>query len=409
MAYILQSLSLPEDVLKEIDTILFRFLWKNQNFNSRAHEKIKRSVLCLNSNEGGINMISIKDQQEIMLIRWLQRAYVGTTLTQQKVINYIFENIGGVEYIINSNTNSKDIQGLHLIKSNFWRKAIIAWIDLKKSGEKAQNYVPLFNNNDIKYKNKPLFIKKWIVMNCKYVHDFTHNGIPKTLNEVKNMIGNYGGLITDYLAVLNAINRCIINQNPPLSCQNIPPEFKMENKNLRAIVVRQKNITINSIYFWKRKFDIDLNKYFMIAIKSTKETKLRCLHLKLIHNIYPTNILLKKMFLKDSDRCDSCNQIDFIDHAFYRCQPIRKFWNDISNLISTTLNIHFTISPSQALLGLPSENSELTSRQRDEINHIILIAKLSIVKSKVSKNANIKVIFEQEIELRKSAFHIIKC
>ena len=115
------------------------------------------------------------------------------------------------------------------------------------------------------------------------------------------------------------------------------------------------------------------------------------------------------MFLKDSDRCDSCNQIDFIDHAFYRCQPIRKFWNDISNLISTTLNIQFTISPSQALLGLPSENSELTSRQRDEINHIILIAKLSIVKSKVSKNANIKVIFEQEIELRKSAFHIIKC
>ena len=110
-------------------------------------------------------MISVKDQQEIMLIRWLQRAYAGTTLTQQKVINYIFENIGGVEYIINSNTNSKDIQGLHLIKSNFWRKAIIAWIDLKKSGEKAQNYVPLFNNNDIKYKNKPLLIKKWIVMN----------------------------------------------------------------------------------------------------------------------------------------------------------------------------------------------------------------------------------------------------
>ena len=409
ITYILQSLCLPDDVLKEIDSLLFRFLWKNQNFNVRAHEKIKRSVMCLNSNEGGINMISVKDQQETMLIRWLQRAYMGNNLTQQKVINFIFGNIGGAEYIINSNTNSKDIQGLHLVKSHFWRKAIIAWIDLKKSGEKAQNYVPLFNNNDIKYKNKPLFIKKWIVMNCKYVHDFTHNGIPKTLNEVKNIIGNYGGLITDYLAVLNAINRGIINQNPPLSCQNIPPEFEMDNKKLRAIVVRQKNVTINSFHFWKRKFDIDLDKHFSIAINSTKEAKLRCLHFKLIHNIYPTNILLKKMFLKDSDRCDSCNQIDFIDHAFYRCEPIRMFWYYISNIISTKLNIQFTISPSQALLGLPSGNSQVTSRQRNEINHIILIAKLCIVKSKASKNANIKVIFEQEMELRKSAFHVIRC
>ena len=44
-----------------------------------------------------------------------------------------------------------------------------------------------------------------------------------------------------------------------------------------------------------------------------------------------------------------------------------------------------------------------------EINHIILIAKLSIVKSKVSKNTNIKVNFEQEIELRKKYFQIIQC
>ena len=33
VAYILQSLSLPEEVLNEIDTILFRFLWKNKDIN----------------------------------------------------------------------------------------------------------------------------------------------------------------------------------------------------------------------------------------------------------------------------------------------------------------------------------------------------------------------------------------
>ena len=409
IAYILQSLSLPDEILTEIDTLLFRFLWKKKNFNSRAHEKIKRSVLCLNGSEGGINMISIKDQQKVMLIRWLQRAYMGTSFTQQKVISYFLKNIGGIEYIINSNTNSKDFQGLHLVKSLFWRNAINTWIDLKKSGEKAGNYIPLFNNNDIQYKNKTLFIKKWINMNCKYVHDFTQNGIPKPLNQIRNIVGNYGGLITDYLAVLNAINNSSLYQLPKSMCANIPPEFKMDNKTLRSKIVKQKDITINSVQFWKRKYNLDLNNYFSLAINCTKEARLRCLHLKLIHNIYPTNILLKKMFIKDSDRCDSCNQIDFIEHAFYQCEPIKKFWNDISKLISTSLNIQFSISPPQALLGLPGGNSHISSKERNEINHIILIAKLSIVKSKATKNANIKVIFEQEIELRKSTFHIIKC
>ena len=409
VAYILQSLSLPEEVLNEIDTILFRFLWKNKDINVRAHEKIKRSVLCLDSSEGGVNMISVKDQQKVMLIRWLQRGFTGTNLTQHKIINYLFANIGGLGYIINSNINSKKIQGLHLIKSHFWRSTIEAWIDLKKSERHNEYDIPIFNNNDILYKNKPLFIRRWIDNNCKYLHDFIKNGVPRTLNEIRNIVGNYGGLLPDYLAVLNAISKMNRNPNLPASCQNIPPEFKMENKTLRAEIVRQKNITICSIDFWKRKFNIDLNNYFSIARKCTKETKLRWLHLRLVHNIYPTNILLKKMYLKDTNLCDTCNNIDFIEHAFYHCEPVQRFWNHVSQLISTRLNIHFNISPSQAILGIPMGSQQFSPKILHEINHIILIAKLSIVKSKVSKNTNIKVNFEQEIELRKKYFQIIQC
>ena len=286
---------------------------------------------------------------------------------------------------------------------------IEAWIDLKKSERHNEYDIPIFNNNDILYKNKPLFIRRWIDNNCKYLHDFIKNGVPRTLNEIRNIVGNYGGLLPDYLAVLNAISKMNRNPNLPASCQNIPPEFKMENKTLRAEIVRQKNITICSIDFWKRKFNIDLNNYFSIARKCTKETKLRWLHLRLVHNIYPTNILLKKMYLKDTNLCDTCNNIDFIEHAFYHCEPVQRFWNHVSQLISTRLNIHFTISPSQAILGIPMGSPQFSPKILHEINHIILIAKLSIVKSKVSKNTNIKVNFEQEIELRKKYFQIIQC
>ena len=77
-------------------------------------------------------------------------------------------------------------------------------------------------------------------MNCKYVHDIVNNGNIKTLNEIKLVVGNYGGLIPDYLAVYNALNRSRINLNPPLNCANLPLEFKLDNKRLRDIFVKQK-------------------------------------------------------------------------------------------------------------------------------------------------------------------------
>ena len=43
------------------------------------------------------------------------------------------------------------------------------------------------------------------------------------------------------------------------------------------------------------KMNAKIEDYFSIAHESTKESRLRLLHFKFIHNIYPTNILLNKM------------------------------------------------------------------------------------------------------------------
>ena len=246
-------------------------------------------------------------------------------------------------------------------------------------------------------------------MNCKYVHDIVNNGNIKTLNEIKLVVGNYGGLIPDYLAVYNALNRSRINLNPPLNCANLPLEFKLDNKRLRDIFVKQKNVEMPSVDFWKRKYNIDIKDNFLIANISTKETKLRYLHFRLIHNVYPTNILLKKMYLKDSNLCDACNNIDFIDHAFYYCRPVKEFWDNLSIIISTNLNMNIIITAPHALLGIPRGFLQICPQKIKEINHIILIAKLSITKARLTRYRNIQIIFEQEIEIRKSNFQFIKC
>ena len=56
---------------------------------------------------------------------------------------------------------------------------------------------------------------------------------------------------------------------------------------------------VYNIGFWKRKFGIDIERYFGNAITACKETRLRLSHFKILHNIYPTNILLRKIENKE--------------------------------------------------------------------------------------------------------------
>ena len=47
-----------------------RFCWQKDS-NQRAFEKIKRSALCTDAENGGLNMIDLKDMQAAFLLQWV--------------------------------------------------------------------------------------------------------------------------------------------------------------------------------------------------------------------------------------------------------------------------------------------------------------------------------------------------
>ena len=73
ISYIIQALALPDHVINRIDTLLFKFLWQKRFSNKKAREKVRRSVLCKPIEEGGLNMISLKDQQKVCLLKWIKK------------------------------------------------------------------------------------------------------------------------------------------------------------------------------------------------------------------------------------------------------------------------------------------------------------------------------------------------
>ena len=99
--------------------------------------------------------------------------------------------------------------------------------------------------------------------------------------------------------------------------------------------------------FWSRKFGLKIDEHiWSVPLLVTKETRLRVLKWKILHNIDPTNILLYKMKVRDDQMCSYCNDVvDYIEHFFFDCPTIKEFWNYTEQYIQITFNIqtHLTV------------------------------------------------------------------
>ena len=409
--YILQSLSLPYTVQKTIDDLIFKFLWK-KNAQTKVTERVKRSTLCLDVDSGGVSMISVITQQQVMLIKWLHRLLTKTSSTHFKIVNCIFEPVGGLNYFMRCTINKKQFMGLEQIKSVYWKNAMIAWIQLDKSAfvKEDQYHIPIFNNSLVLYKKKPVFFKKWLDSGIKFVHQMIINNSIKTFEEVKSEIGSYGSLMFDYFVVKNAIlNSNLINDLnlENTNDQNMTPMIYsiqlVSNKELRKIISK-KQPNLNCIEIWKRKLNIDISNHFGLAMKATKETRLRVLHFKILHNIYPSNVLLFKMGIKTSSRCDDCGELEFLDHMFFSCAKLLSFWRNINYKIEIIIGQDIQLTTNQALFGLTKADVNVSFTKINEANHLLLLAKLCIVQHRFRTPSNLSFIFEYEFLLRKKSF-----
>ena len=186
--------------------------------------------------------------------------------------------------------------------------------------------------------------------------------------------------------------------------------LEMDNKMLRTIIVKQNQpkVPLNCVVFWRRKLDIEIQSFFTLSIRATKETKLRALHFKLIHNIYPHNVLLQKMGIKTTNKCDNCNEIDFIEHMFVTCNRLKLYWAYVQRLIETKiLNNKMTLDTPTALFGLTREAVKCSNHTLNLANYVLLLAKFSIVKSKYSLNMDPKNMFDIELSIRKEKMGIV--
>ena len=153
----------------------------------------------------------------------------------------------------------------------------------------------------------------------------------------------------------------------------------------------------------EKKYSIDIQNYFVKAMIASKESRLRLLHFKILHNIYPTNILLSKMKTKTSDRCEYCKTHDFIEHFFFYCKRLEGFWKCVEQYIFLKTERKIIIVENVALFGVLGcdlyESKETTA---NNINMFLLVSKMCISKVKYGIARSPMVVFETEMALKEN-------
>ena len=174
---------------------------------------------------------------------------------------------------------------------------------------------------------------------------------------------------------------------------------QLTTKSVRINLVKRREKIPGSVSFWRKKFiDVDIMPYFKLLYDCTKETRLRTLQWKIIHNIYPTNILLYKMGKVNSSDCNYCGVRDYIEHFFCDCIVVRQIWHILEEKIEFILGHHFALSEIHKLFGVTKAN--VPACLVNKINHLLLIVKMCISKFKYGSYNDILLLLEYELKLR---------
>ena len=148
-------------------------------------------------------------------------------------------------------------------------------------------------------------------------------------------------------------------------------------------------------------YDVEILDINWQLVHKLKEGKLIALSWKILHNIYPTNITLLKMKLKDTSKCLHCdeNANDHIEHFFFSCKKIQVLWKEVKNDILRFMDINVLFNEQMVLLGAHYIQG-IDREQLYQINMVFAIAKLAISKYKFDPRRNIVDIYEDEVNIR---------
>lgn len=424
--YVMQSVGLPESVLVKINKILYKFLWQRRQSNKKAFEKIKRKTLQEDYDKGGLKMIDMIFTQKCFYLQWAGKLFYESGKENKDwtcIPKYHLEKLASLKQVFDISCKQNEVKNISKVQSEFWTEVLRTYLQYKKIVKKEDVdknnfiYQQIFLNSLVRFKKTILDFPKWRDKGINTVNDLIKQEENRilTFEEVHSKLGlNRAVTLFQYNAVINALPKNWLDwikserseaaaENNNYECEAI--RFNTKPKLIREYINKQtdnQNLThTHAQTLWRLKLNYELNKEtWMLPRLVTAETRLRELQWKILNNIYPTNILLNKMKVKLSNKCDLCpDKVDYIEHFFYECIYTRQFWKRVTSLLTGKIETKVEFTVNDILFGMVK--GEMSDNDFKLINYYILLGKMCIsIAKKTGSNVPIHLIFEQQLQLR---------
>lgn len=388
LTYAALALHLSDKTIKEIDKMLFDFVWKN-----RTHY-LKKTVITNSYENGGLNFLDFKTLNNTFKINWLKQLFQNPTSIWNIIPFHILSKLGGTDFFLVCNY---DIDKIPVKMSAFHRQAFLSWSLIYKHNFSPHSYL-IWNNKDILYKHKSLFKEYWFQNNIIWVDQlFNKDGL---LFTYKEFLAKYNIPVApgEYAEVFGAIPSgvCMLFRNQKrldvhkLTC--ISPTDTLTGKlclsshsvnNNRCIkIMFQRDVaTLPCVVpYWNRFVDdIPWKKVWLLANRYLITNKVKEISFKLIHKFYPAKTYIKNRFKKDIDiNCSFCDEYpETVVHLFWCCPPVKFFWQKLCDFIHINIKKQSVLAWKNVLFGL-SESDIQNSNSVYLINLLILMSKYHI-------------------------------
>ena len=260
-------------------------------------------------------------------------------------------------------------------------------------------------------RRESLWLNKNITVNEKELRSGTweNNGI----NIIHDIVDEHGNFLspdemeTKYNIICNVLKYNTLKDAIPknwrqiLKTMKIPTEAISSQETLTLQVKKiTKNIAsvTNKDMYWilvthKQKKPIITQKSWnglelsenqwkeIFTIPSViRNTKIKAFQYKMLYNLTPCNVYLKRITRSDTDKCDRCPMLDDITHYIFECEQVKIFWNSFTQWWRNWTNETLDICKQTVLIGILGK-----THKHKQINACILLAKWHIYKTKLDQ------------------------
>lgn len=401
LVYPALSLYVDRKTCAAIDSLLFKFVWRNRT------EYVKRKTLIRQYSEGGLNVLDFQTINSIFKINWLKHCLVHNNTPWFFIPNHLFAKCGGLKFLLSCNFISSK---LPVKLANFHKQALDSWKIAFKHNFSPHTCV-LWNNQHVVYKNKTLFFKELYDQGIVFIYEL--------LNDTGDLATYEEFTQQRAIDIPRSLHSRILKSIPTKVLSLIKASFLYEpfsgriptlwlggrafeerscnNAHIRSVFTSIHSQYPNSFHRWREMFPNISRNVWTEFNRFLIPGKVKEVHIKLLHRYYPCNEFINKFRPDVSPLCSFCKEdVESFSHLFYGCLHSTNFWTQMSLLIWESYKILVTITEDMVLfLSVESNNKEIN----DVIKLLCLLGKFHIHKAKFLQFIPNETLFKVELNI----------